>query len=186
LARCSPAWSGSASPSESAVSRDPRCVGGTGMHDCPTPFLRCWDALGVQPVVNPPHRPDLNAFVERLHGTPEREYRQRTRPHSLEATRERLPLFQQHDNTERPHQGRSCHNRPPAIAFAQLPLRPPLPARVDPDRWLPAYQAYHERCFARCVKGNGWVQWDEQAHQAYYVGRRSAGQEVVVQLDAPS
>lgn len=167
-------------PERVRFDRDPRLLGGTGMHDFPTPFLRFWSALGVQPVVNPPHRPDLNAFVERLHGTLEREYRQRTRPNSLETTRESLPLFQQHYNTERPHQGRSCHNRPPAIAFPQLPLRPPLPTRVDPDRWL---QAYHERCFARRVKGNGSVQLDEQA---YYVGRRYAGQEVVVQLDAPS
>lgn len=131
-------------------------------------------------MVNPPHRPDLNAFVERLHGTLEREYRHQIRPSSLQATRESLPLFQQHYNTERPHQGLSCGNQPPAVAFPQLPLRPRLPARVDPDRWL---QAYHGRCFARRVKGTGSLQLDEQL---YYVGRRWVGQEVVAQLDAPS
>ncbi|HEY7094719.1 MAG TPA: integrase core domain-containing protein [Ktedonobacterales bacterium] len=167
-------------PERIRFDRDPRFLGGTGRHDFPTPFLRFWYALGVIPVVNPPHRPDLNAFVERLHGTLEREYRQQLRPGSLEATRESLPLFQQHYNTERPHQGRSCGNQPPAVAFPQLPLRPRLPARVDPDRWL---QAYHGRCFARRVKTNGEVVLDEQP---YYVGRRFAGQEVVAQLEAPS
>jgi len=167
-------------PERVRFDRDPRFLGSTGMHDFPTPFLRFWYALGVQPVVNPPHRPDLNPFVERLHGTLEREYRQRMLPSSLEATRESLPLFQQHYNTERPHQGLSCGNRPPAVAHPHLPLRPPLPARVDPDRWL---EAAHGRCFARRVKTNGAVLLDEHA---YYVGRHYAGQEVVAQLDAPN
>jgi hypothetical protein len=115
-------------PERVRFDRDPRFLGGTGMHDFPTPFLRFWYALGVQPVVNPPHRPDLNAFVERLHGTLEREYRPQIRPGSLEATRASLLLFQQHYNTERPHQGRSCRNQPPAVAFPELPVRPRLPA----------------------------------------------------------
>jgi hypothetical protein len=134
--------------------------------------------LRVQPVINPPQRPDLNAYVERLHGTIEREYRQIQLPGSLEATRENLPLFQTHYNTERPHQGRSCGNRPPAVAHPQLPVRPRLPAQVDPDRWL---EAYDERCFARRVKANGSVLLDERE---YYVGSSYAGQEVVAQLDA--
>ncbi len=167
-------------PERVRFDRDPRFLGGTGRHDFPTPFLRFWYALGVIPVVNPPHRPDLNAFVQRLHGTLEREYRQQLRPSSLEATRQSLPLLQRHYNTERPHQGRSCRNQPPAVACPQLPLRPRLPARVDPDRWL---QAYHGRCFAPRVKTNGEMLLDDQA---YYVGRRFAGQEVVAQLEAPS
>ncbi|HEV2460400.1 MAG TPA: integrase, partial [Ktedonobacterales bacterium] len=60
-------------PERVRFDRDPRVLGGTGMHDVPTPFLRFWSARGVQPVVNPPHRPDLNACVERLHGTLARE-----------------------------------------------------------------------------------------------------------------
>jgi transposase InsO family protein len=94
--------------------------------------------LQVQPIVNPPHRPDLKAFVERLHGTLERAYRQRILPGSLEATRQSLPRFQQPYNTQRPHQGLACGNRPPAVAHPQLPLRPPLPTQVDPDRWVEA------------------------------------------------
>jgi Integrase core domain len=135
-------------PQRIRFDRDPRFLGSTSLRDFPTPFVRFWYALGVQPVINPPQRPDLNAYVERLHGTLEREYRQVACPDSLEATRQSLPVFQTHYNTERPHQGRSCGNRPPAIAHPQLPLRPRLPAQVDPDRWL---EAYHERCFARRV-----------------------------------
>lgn len=148
------------------------------MRDFPTPFLRFWYALGVQPVVNPPHRPDLNAFVERLHGTVEREYRQVVLPGSLQEAQDSLPVFQRHYNSERPHQGLTCGNRPPAVAHPQLPLRPPVPTQVDPDRWV---EASHERCFARQVKTNGTVLLDGQP---YYVGSQYAGQEVVAQLDA--
>ena len=167
-------------PQRVRFDRDPRFLGSTRMRDFPTPFVRFWYALGVQPVINPPRRPDLNAFVERLHGTIEREYRQHLCPGSLEETRESLPRFQVHYNTERPHQGLSCGNRPPAVAHPQLPLRPRLPAQVDPDRWL---EAYHERCFARRVKTNGAVLLDDQE---YYVGRQYAGREVVAQLDTPA
>jgi hypothetical protein len=165
-------------PQRVRFDRDPRFLGSTSLRDFPTPFLRFWYALGVQPVVNPSHRPDLNAFVERLHGTMEREYRQRQLPGSLEATRESLPVFQRHYNTERPHQGLACGDRPPAVAHPQLPLRPGLPARVDPDRWL---DVYHERCFARRVRANGSVLLD---NREYYVGSHYVGREVVAQLDA--
>jgi len=165
-------------PERVRFDRDPRFLGSTSLRDFPTPFVRLWYALGVPPVVNPPQRPDVNAFVARLHGTIEREYRQIHLPGSLEETRERLPLFQHHYNTERPHQGTTCGHRPPAVAHPQLPPRPRLPAKVEPDRWL---EAYHERCFARRVKANGSVLLDDWA---YYVGSQYAGREVVAQLDA--
>src|SRR5262249_34296977 len=99
-----------------------------------------------------PPSPDLNAFVERLHGTCERAYRQRLLPGSREATGERLPLCQHPYTTERPHQGRSCDTWPPAVAPPQLPMRPRLPARVDPARWR---AVSHERCCAPRVPANG-------------------------------
>ena len=167
-------------PTRVRFDRDPRFLGGATMRDFPTPFLRFWYALGVEPVVNPPHRPDLNAFVERLHGTIEREYRQFVLPGSLEATRDTLPAFQHHYNTERPHQGVTCGNRPPAVAFPQLPLRPPLPGQVDPDRWV---VASHDRCFSRQVRSDGRVFLD---NRAYSVGSQYAGRPVVAQLDAAS
>ncbi len=59
-------------PERVRCDRAPRFLGSTSRRDVPTPFLRFWYALGVQPVVNPPRRPDRNAFVERLHATVER------------------------------------------------------------------------------------------------------------------
>jgi len=116
-------------PERVRFDRDPRFLGSTSLRDFPTPFLRFWYALGVQPVVNPPHRPDLNAFVERLHGTIAREYRQRLLPGSLEATCESLPLFQHQYNIERPHQGRSSttssgptRDAPAAIGLLLWPI----------------------------------------------------------------
>src|SRR5260370_2579986 len=88
-------------PERVRFDRDPRFLGSTSLRDFPTPFVRLWYALGVPPVVNPPQRPDVNAFVARLHGTIEREYRQIHLPGSLEETRERLPLFQHHYTTDR-------------------------------------------------------------------------------------
>src|SRR5260221_13335100 len=164
-------------PERVRFDRDPRFLGSTSLRDFPTPFLRFWYALGVQPVVNPPRRPDLNAFVERLHATVEHEYRQICLPDSLEATRESLPRFQRHYNTQRPHQGVTCGNRPPTIAHPQLPRRPRLPAQVDPDRCLAAYPG---RGFARRVKANGSVLLDDQL---YYVRTQYAGSAVVAQLD---
>jgi hypothetical protein len=53
-------------PARVRFDRDPRFLGNARTHDFPSPFVRFWYVLGVQPVMNPPHRPDLNAFVERL------------------------------------------------------------------------------------------------------------------------
>lgn len=64
------------------------------------------------------------------------------------------------------------------MAHPELPQRPILPEQVDPGRWL---HAYRERCFARRVKPNGSVVLDGQA---YYVGSRYTGEEIVAQLDA--
>jgi len=144
-------------PERVRFDRDPRFLGSTSRRDFPTPFLRFWYALGVQPVVNPPRRPDRTACVERLHATVEHDERQIGLPDSLQTTRASLPRFQQHYTPQRPHQGVTCGNRPPASAHPQLPRRPRVPAQVDPDRWL---AAHHARCFARPVKANGSVLLD--------------------------
>jgi hypothetical protein len=54
-------------PDEVTFDRDPRFVGGAATRDFPAPFVRFWHCLGVKVNLCPPHRPDLNAFVERLH-----------------------------------------------------------------------------------------------------------------------
>jgi hypothetical protein len=46
---------------------DPRLVGSPAGRDFPSALVRFLLCLGVQPNVIPPHRPDLNAYVERDH-----------------------------------------------------------------------------------------------------------------------
>jgi hypothetical protein len=87
--------------------------------------------------------------------------------------------FLRHYHTERPHQGRGLGNRPPLVAFPTLPKRPPLPERVDPDRWL---TSIHGQAFARTVQPNGSVVVD---HHHYYIKQALAGRKVVLVVNAP-
>ncbi len=86
--------------------------------------------------------------------------------------------FAQHYNTERPHQGRSCGNRPPRVAFPILPELPTVPDLVDPDRWLQVHDGLH---LVRKVRRDGTVRVDLKS---YYVGRTLAGQHVALHLSA--
>jgi hypothetical protein len=165
-------------PAEVTVDRDPRFVGGPGAGDFPSPFLPFLTCLGVGVRVNPPHRPELNAFVERYHGTFERECLRVQRPGTLEEARAVTAAFRRRYNEERPNQARSCGNRPPAVAYPDLPPRPPVPAEVDPDAWL---RVVDGRVYARTVRVRGDVVVE---HARYYVGRRLAGQRVAVAVAA--
>ena len=62
--------------------------------------------------------------------------------------------FHRFYNEERPHQGLSCRNRPPRVAFPVLPTLPAVPAEVDPDGWLARVDG---RCYTRKVKHQGSV-----------------------------
>ena len=87
-------------------------------------------------------------------------------------------LTNAHYNTERPNQARSCGNRPPRVAFPELPPSPPLPMLVDPDAWLPLIDG---RRYVRQVQANGTVRVE---HTRYYVGRHLAGQRVALAVAA--
>jgi Integrase core domain len=165
-------------PVEITLDRDPRFVGAPGTGDFPSPLIRFLTCLGVVVHVNPPHRPDLNSFVERYHGSFDRECLKVHRPATLEQAREVTAAFQTHYNTERPNQARSCGNRPPRVAFPELPPSPPLPLLVDPDAWLPLVDG---RRYVRHVQANGTV---EVEHTHYYVGRRLSGQRVALAVAA--
>jgi transposase InsO family protein len=160
------------------LDRDPRFVGAPGAGDFPSPLIRFLTCLGIVVHVNPPHRPDLNAFVERYHGTYDRECLKVHRPATLEQAREVTAAFQRHYNAERPNQARSCGNRPPRVAFPELPPCPPLPMLVDTDAWLPLIDG---RRYVRQVQTNGTV---EVEHTRYYIGRRLAGQRVALAVVA--
>jgi transposase InsO family protein len=158
--------------------RDPRFVGGATGRDFPSPLMRFLLCLGIHPNVCPPHRPDKNAFVERFHRTYNQECLQVSRPQTLEQVREVTEAFMLHYNTERPNQALSCGNRPPQVAFPELPHLPALPKCVDPDAWLSHVHGQH---FIRKVHHNGSVRI---AEASYYIHVHMSGQYVDLCVDA--
>jgi len=134
--------------------------------------------LGVAVTICPPRRPDLNAFVERYHRSFEYECLRIYRPHDLQTATAVTATYQRFYNEERPHQGLSCANVPPRVAFPTLPTLPPVPALVDTDRWL---QHYDGHSFVRKVKANGHVL---VADAPYYVKAALARQHVALRIDA--
>lgn len=139
--------------------------------------MRFWLCLGVKVNICPPHRPDLNCFVERLHRSLGSECLDIHRPSDKGQVNEVTLLYKHHYNTERPHQGVSCNNTPPMVAFPPPP-KCPLPMLINPDKWL--YTIDGKR-FARKVKANGSV---EVARHSYYVGTQHAGKYVAIYVDA--
>jgi transposase InsO family protein len=166
-------------PAMLTFDRDPRWVGSASGRDFPSALVRFLLCLGIEPNICPPHRPDKNAFVERLHRTYKEECLLLHRPSTLSQVREVTAAFMQHYNTERPHQGRSCGNVPPRVAFPTWPPLPPVPTQVDPDRWV---QHIHGQAFARTVRTDGSVTVDEMR---YYVGHKLAGQRINLVVHAP-
>lgn len=157
---------------------DPRFVGSASGRDFPSALVRFLLCLGVEPNVIPPHRPDLNAYVERFHRTLSQEclllQLPRTREQVWETTATFLPLY----NSERPNQARSCGNRPPRVACPVFPTLPALPQMVDPDRWL---ERMNEAAFARTIQSGGGI---TSNHEDYYVSRALAGQRIMCVVNA--
>ncbi|GAB4212770.1 MAG: IS481-like element ISRm20 family transposase [Roseiflexaceae bacterium] len=167
-------------PKSITLDRDPRFVGSPQGSDFPAPLVRLLLCLDIEVSICPPRRPDKNAFVERYHRTLEAECLWLVRPHDLERAREAVGAFREHYNRERPNQAVSCQNRPPLVAFPELPALPVLPARVDPDRWV---QHLHGTRLVRKVKANGTIQVD---NRLYYVDQTWAGRYLTLRIDGPS
>jgi transposase InsO family protein len=165
-------------PDVVTIDRDPRFVGETSQRESPSPFLRFWLCLGVQVAICPPRRPDLNGFVERYHRTFNEECLRVQHPADLEAVTTVTAAFQQHYNYERPHQGITCGNRPPRVAFPTLPARPPLPLTVDQDRWV---MALHGQQYIRKVQHDTGV---TIGAGRYYTTQALVGKHVTLRIDA--
>jgi hypothetical protein len=120
----------------------------------------------------------LNAFVERYHRSFEQECLQVHRPADLEAVEQVTAAYQHNYNFERPHQGLSCGNQPPRLAFRALPARPAVPPLVDPDRWI---DALHDKRFVRKVQANTAVKLDSRR---YYATQEMVGKHVTLRIDA--
>jgi hypothetical protein len=120
----------------------------------------------------------LNAFVERYHRTFEYECLRLDRPADLEQARTVTAAFARHYNEERPHQGLACRDLPPRVACPFLPPLPPVPAWVDPDRWVDLLDG---QTYARKVRADTSVQVDGAP---YYLNQPLAGQYVTLRIAA--
>jgi transposase InsO family protein len=165
-------------PQQLTFDRDVRFVSSPSGSDFPSALVRFCHCLGVAVRICDPHHPQQNGFVERYHRSYQAECLAVQRPATLEQVREITEQFSQHYNYERPHQGRSCGNRPPRTAFPTLPELPPVPDVVNPDRWLQVSDGLH---VVRTVNRKGLVSIDLKD---YYVGQALAGQRVALHLSA--
>ena len=165
-------------PRQITFDRDPRFMASAGSGDFPSPFVRFLACLGIIPDVCPPQQPWKNPYVERYNRT----YKYETILIYLPETYDQVIDMNQAEkhvyNYDRPNQARSCGNQPPRLAFPDLPPLPPVPALIDPDRWL---QTIDGNLFTRRVNAAGTVQIDKHK---YYIGRAYHGRQVVLQVDA--
>ncbi len=160
------------------LDRDTRWVGSPQGSDFPAALIRFGACLGIEIQVCAPHHPQQNAFVERYNRTYQEECLAIDRPADLEHATEVTAAFVEHYNGERPHQGLSCDNRPPLIAFPHLPTLPALPITVDPDSWLTQLDGLH---LERKVDRHGMVSVDLKRS---YISAHLVGHHVVLHLDA--
>lgn len=158
--------------------RDVRFVSSPSGSDFPSALLRFCYCLGVGVLLCEPHHPQQNGWVERYHRSYQQECLARQQPSSLAEVREVTEQFAHHYNWQRPHQGKSCGNLPPRVAFPDLPTLPAVPDVVDPDRWL---QVCDGLAVVRRVSKTGIVRVDLKG---YYIGRSLAGQQVSLHLSA--
>ena len=165
-------------PAMLTFDNDPRLVGSSRGRDFPSALVRFLWCVGVTPNVIPPHRPDLNAYVERFHRSLNQECLQVHLPRTRQQVQEVTEAFLTHYNDERPNQARSCSNQPPCVACEQFPTLPAVPQTVDPDRWL---MQVNKQTFARTIRAGGDLTINRQD---YYLGRRLAGQRVTCWVNA--
>jgi hypothetical protein len=165
-------------PRQITFDRAPRFMASTRTGDFPSPFVRFLACLGIKPDICPPRQPWQNPYVERYNRSYKYEAILIYRPETYEQVID-MNLYEKYDyNYQQPNQAKSCGNRPPRLAFTDLPALPPVPEIVDPDRWL---ETIDGDLFMRRVNATGTVQVDKHK---YYLGRAYRGQTVVLQIDA--
>jgi transposase InsO family protein len=165
-------------PASLTLDQDTRWVGAPQGSDFPSALLRFCQSLGIAVLVCDAGHPQQNGFIERYQRPYTQECLQVHRPRTLEAVREITQAFVEHSNWERPHQGIACGNRPPRVAFPELPSLPKVPDVVNADAWLARLDGEH---VGRQVNQNGCVTVDLRT---YYVAKRLAGQRVTLRINA--
>ncbi len=165
-------------PKRLRFDRDSRLVWSWSGDGFPAPLVRFLQAVGVEPIICPPRRPDKKPYVERCIRTLKHEWLDRFSLNTLADCYEALEAFPHYHNTQRLHLGRACQGRTPDEAFPKLPALPRLPEVVNPNGWLKTQQ---DRVFRRTIRANGTFQIDKHL---YYVDYTLAKQAVLVQMDA--
>jgi len=165
-------------PKRLRLDRDTRFVASWTSDSYPSALVRFLHAVGVEPIVCPPRRPDLKPVVERIIKTLKYEWLARYAIDNIADALEILAQFPHYYNHTRPHQGQACQNQTPDEAFPVLPELPSIPETVDPDHWL---QHVHGRVYRRRVTSNGTIMVDKHV---YYTGQNHAKQQVTVHVDA--
>ncbi|MBO0783797.1 MAG: transposase family protein [Ktedonobacteraceae bacterium] len=165
-------------PTSITLDRDTRWAGAPQGSDFPAALVRFCHALGVAVLLCDPHHPQQNGFVERYHRTLNQECLKRERPKTIDEVHQVTEAFASHYNWQRPHQGISCGNRPPRVAFPTLPSLPKVPDLVNPDAWLSQVKGQH---LVRRVNRQGFVKVDLSP---YYISSKLAGQKVTLSIQA--
>ena len=88
--------------------------------------------------------------------------------------------YKDYYNYQRPHQGLSCGNQPPFVAFPpeSLSALKSVPMIINPDAWL---MAISNLKFTRKVSSNGSISVDKYD---YYISNELVGQRVLVAIDS--
>ena len=141
-------------------------------------MIRFCDSLGVAVWIGDAHHPQQNGEVSRYNGTYQQECLRPHHPTTLEQVREVTEACVEHYNWQRPHQGISCGNRPPRVAFPELPSLPKVPDVVNPDTWLSWVDGEH---LVRLVNRQGSVKVDLRTS---YLSSKLAGQPVTLRINA--
>jgi transposase InsO family protein len=165
-------------PQQMRFDRDPRFIGSWSADDFPAPLMRLMLNLGIDVEVCPPRQPWQNPYVERFNRTYKYEGIFIYQPQTLEQTEDMNRDVKYHYNYQRPNQALTCHNQPPAVAFANLPSLPQLPDIIDPDHWL---KSVDQQLYKRRVNADGTVQLGKQR---YYIQRKLHKQAVSLKIDA--
>ncbi len=165
-------------PVSITLDRDTRWVGAPQGSDFPAALVRFCHSLGVAVRICDPQHPQQNGFVERYHRTLNQECLLRYRPKTLDEVRQVTEAFATHYNWQRPHQGIACGNRPPRVAFPDLPSLPSVPDIVNPDAWL---TCVNRQYVVRRVNRQGFVKVDVYP---YYISSKLAGQGVTLSIHA--
>lgn len=165
-------------PPKIRFDNDTRLVGGWLADGFPSPLMRLLWCLGIEPDLVEPGKPYHKPFVERSIRTLKYECLWLHPPADCLEAADQLDDYRSFYNHERAHQSPACGNRPPYVAFPNLPVLPHIPDSIDPDAWL---THYHGRLFKRRIGQNGSI---SVGRHNYYVDYHHAGQPVAVLLDA--